>query len=495
MVPSMNNSILHFSEEGIKNLEAAQENLAKHPEDLASYVEAVKSEVINLGLEIIKETLETFDELLRDSSVRKEHWEIVRKDEKQLITSLGTVCFGKTLFREKESKKSKYLVDDFLCLEKHQRMTDDAVASLLTEAVETSYRKGGIATSINDAVSKETVKDIIHELKFPKLEKPKKKKQVDYLYIDADEDHVSLQFQNVKGDLERDARGYKKNNVIAKLIYVYEGIEKDAPESKRHHLVNPHYFCGMYEGSNNEKLWDQVYEYIDAYYEIDKIKKIYLNADGGAWIKAGKKRIKGITYVLDEFHMRKYLTKMTHHMLDSAEEIREILCNTIKNGTKEDFREGIDTLVEYEDTLAGKNRIREAGEYFLSNWSAAKVRLTNRTIVKGCSAEGHVSHILSARMSSRPMGWSRLGVDQMSHLRAYVWNGGDMLELARYQKAEQKEEREIEKPILSYRDAIKDMYMKKSQTAIYAEKLQCNLSTQLRHTLSQGMHSYIWHLM
>lgn len=151
-----------------------------------------------------------------------------------------------------------------------------------------------------------------------------------YLYIDADEDHVSLQFQKEKGDLEKDSRGYKKNCAITKLIYVYEGIEKDAPESKRHHLVNPHYFCGTYEGADNEKMWNEVYEYIDSHCEIDKIKKIFLNADGGAWIKAGKKQIKGIAYVLDEFHMRKYLTKMTSHMLDSAEEVREILCNTIK---------------------------------------------------------------------------------------------------------------------------------------------------------------------
>ena len=264
-VSSMKNSIQHFSEDGIKNLEKAQENLAMNPDNLASYIQVVKDEVINLGLEIIQETLETFDEILRNSSLRKEKWEIVRKDKKQLITSLGTVYFDKTLFREKESRKSKYLLDDFLKLEKHQRMTEDAV--------EASYRKGGIATSINDDVSKETVKDIIHGLKFPRMEKPVHKKQVDYLYIDADEDHVSLQFQKKKGDLEKDSRGYKKNCAVAKLIYVYEGIEKDAPESKRHPLVNPYYFCGTYEGTDNEKMWNEVYQYIESHYEIDKIKK------------------------------------------------------------------------------------------------------------------------------------------------------------------------------------------------------------------------------
>lgn len=491
----MKNSILHFSENRIKNLEKAEESLAMNPEDLASYVQTVKDEVINLGLEIIQETLETFDEIIRNNPARKEKWGIVRRDNKQLITSLGTVYFNKTLFREKESGKSMYLLDDFLKLDKHQRMTEDAVAEVLKETVETSYRKGGAAVSINDTVSKETVKDIIHDLKFPCMEKPKQKKQVDYLYIDADEDHVSLQFRKEKGDLEKDARGYKKNCAIAKLIYVYEGIEKDAPESSRHHLVNPHYFSGTYEGKENEKMWNEVYEYIESNYEIDKIKKIFLNADGGAWIKACKKQIRGITYVLDEFHMRKYLIKMTSHMMDSAEAVREIMCKTIKNETKEDFREGIEAIAEYATTEREKNKVREAGEYFLANWSAAQIRLKNRSIVKGCSAEGHVSHVLSSRMSSRPMGWSRRGVDQMTHLRAYMWNGGDMLELARYQRKESIEEKTEEKPILTHREAMKDLYMRRSDTAVYAEKMQCSLSSQLKHTLAHGIHSYIWRLL
>lgn len=115
--------------------------------------------------------------------------------------------------------------------------------------------------------------------------------------------------------------------------------------------------------------------------------------------------------------------------------------------------------------------------------------------MKGCSAEGHVSHVLSARMSSRPMGWSRRGVDQMAHLRAYMWNGRDMLDLARYQRKESIEKTEEEKPILTYKEVMKGLSVKKSETAVYAEKMQCSISAQLKHKLAQGMHSYIWHLL
>jgi len=35
-----------------------------------------------------------------------------------------------------------------------------------------------------------------------------------------------------------------------------------------------------------------------------------------------------------------------------------------------------------------------------------------------------VSHVLSSRMSSRPLGWSKKGADQMARLRAFKYNGG-----------------------------------------------------------------------
>ena len=158
--------------------------------------------------------------------------------------------FKKTLYTSKDSKDENgkeimcYLLDKTLGLSENQRITDDAVAKVYEEAVQTSYRRGGEAVNNDDSVSKEAVKDLLHKTKFPaNFQIPENKKKVDYLYIDADEDHFSLQFKEKKGDLEKNENGRKLNGAITKLIYVYEGIEPDAPKSKRNHLVNPHYFC------------------------------------------------------------------------------------------------------------------------------------------------------------------------------------------------------------------------------------------------------------
>lgn len=97
----------------------------------------------------------------------------------------------------------------------------------------------------------------------------------------------------------------------------------------------------------------------------------------------------------------------------------------------------------------GLKRIATGREYILSNWTAAKLRLRHQNRVKGSSTEGHVSHVLSNRMSSRPMGWSITGATKMAKLRAYELNGGDMLELVRYQKRDLQKAAGAEYDVLS----------------------------------------------
>lgn len=73
---------------------------------------------------------------------------------------------------------SCYLIDKVLGLSPNQSMTDDAVANILKETVQTSYRKGGEVASPN-GVTKGAVKNVIHGLRFPaNYKKPDKKKKL-----------------------------------------------------------------------------------------------------------------------------------------------------------------------------------------------------------------------------------------------------------------------------------------------------------------------------
>ena len=407
---------------------------------------------MELGRDLLQEAINDMDQMLIDSGKRKMNWNIDKHDHKQLITSIGTIHYNKTLFSPKENKgkEGAYLINQILGIEQHERLSEDAAAKLYQEAVQTSYGRAGGSVNWEDMVSKETVKNKIHSLKFPsETEKPEKKKVVKNLYIEADEDHVPLQFHEKKGDLKRNKNHRKDNCAIVKLIYVHEGVVPEAPGSKRNHLIQVHYFSGIYDGAENSRLWNEVYAYLDSHYDLDRVKHIYLNGDGGAWISAGKKQIAGTSYVLDEFHISEYLLKMTGHMLDSAQDARDELCEAIRKGTKTDFQSVVERIDNCANSEAAHKRIAESAGYILRNWMPAKVRLMHKDGVKGCSAEGHVSHILSDRMSSRPMGWSREGADKIAHLRAYEANQGDMLDLVRMQKEELPKAAGAENEILS----------------------------------------------
>ncbi len=489
----MLNSIKYFEENCISIFEKLEDDFMKNPTALAEYVIGLTAELHNLGLRMIQESLEAMDQMLQDSPIRKKSWLVESHTSKQLITSLGTVHFKKTLFTNKETGTSEYLLDRILQIDKHERMTEDAEARMLQEAVQTSYRRGGEEISLMSEVSKQTVKNKLHSLNFPKNEeRPEKKREVEYLYIDADEDHVSLQFHEKKGDLITGENRQKNNSLISKLVYVYEGIEKESPQSNRNRLIHPYYFCRVCSGEDNRKLWDEIYEYLENHYELSKVRKIYVNGDGGGWIKSGMEQIPGKVYVLDSYHLEKHLTKLTSHMLDSSEDAKAQLRKIIKRKSKEEFEEKIIELGSYLKDERGMRRLQESGEYILSNWMAARKRLEHRDGVLGCSAEGHVSHVLSSRMSSRPMGWSRTGAAKMSELRAYHLNGGNMLDLVRYQKRELPKAVGSEYEILNADQVLRSERNRHRGLGKYVESLRHSVSIDTKKKVYFNAH--IWGL-
>lgn len=434
----MMKSITYFQTKITEKLEKTFLSYSSDMTKIAELVQGVTACMIEFGLCLLAEELENYDTFLCEKKHLRPDWYIVRKDETTLLTSLGTLHYHKTLFRNKKTGAYEYFLDRAMGLEEHARITEDDETRILEEAVQTSYEKGGKAVSISsEEVSRETVKNKLHALKFPKRENyPEKKKIVDYLYIEADEDHIALQFREKKGDITENEYHQKNNGAIAKLIYVHEGIERENEKSKRHMLKHPYYFCRVCEEKANKEFWDEVYEYIEKTYDLSKVKKIYLSADGGSWIISGKRQIAGITYVLDEFHLKKYLRKITRCFGKKEKEIEEELIKIICHGTKKEFEAKTEELKKDINYPSGKKRIEEGKVYLLNNWTASRLRLLRKNGVKGSSTEGHVSHILSDRMSSRPRGWSKEGISKMAELRAYYYNKGDMLELVRYQKKE-----------------------------------------------------------
>lgn len=125
------------------------------------------------------------------------------------------------------------------------------------------------------------------------------KKKIEYLYIEADEDHVSLQ---------------KGGTAFPQIIYVHEELQEVAGKDERHKLQNVKYVAGEYKG--NWEVWRKVYDYISANYDIEYIKKVYISGDGAVWIKEGVYYIEKSIFVLDRYHLNEYILKAAGHVKD-----------------------------------------------------------------------------------------------------------------------------------------------------------------------------------
>ena len=87
----MYNSILQFSETGIANIEKAGADFFENPTDISSLVKGIQEEVLKLGAGIIGDLFDEMDQMIRESEERQANWEIVRRDQKPLLTSIGEI--------------------------------------------------------------------------------------------------------------------------------------------------------------------------------------------------------------------------------------------------------------------------------------------------------------------------------------------------------------------------------------------------------------------
>ena len=424
----MNNIIQQFE----KNISLEVEKILKDillnsDKDITEVIRTIKTLLDELGRDLCKWIIETVDETLKESSKRKKEWNIVKKKERSLMTEFGEMKYDRRYYRSKDTGEYRYLAEDRLGIEKYQRMDRSLEAKLVDMASTDAYNKVGTNAVDSLEISDQTVMNKVRKvgkIENNELNETDEKKEVKCLYIEADEDHVALQ-------------SGKKS--MPRLIYVHEGREKTENKVR---LKNKYTFSGVY--NNSEKLWLEVMDYIEKNYQVDKIEKIFLLGDGAPWIKSGLDWLPKTKYILDRYHLVKYFRKATRY---SEEEVKEKLWCGIEEVDRKLVKESFSELISNVDSDKRKAKIRKARCYIYNNWEGIKNYSQDKDAI-GCSAEGHISHILADRLSSRPLSWSKKGVDYMSRLRAFKSNGGDKTNLKelllRKEKEAKKEKRLME---------------------------------------------------
>ena len=357
-----------------------------------------------LALGVIQSHIESIDTGIRESIQRKKDWYTERRgDIKSITTGFGVLSFERTYYRSKRKSEYIYLLDCLMGIEGHQRLDKGYQDALISESTLKSYENASL-TAGKVKVSRQTVKSLIHKMEPESIKKmlvPETKRKVENLYIDADEDHVSV------------LRG---KTLHQDLLYVYEGKKEGY---KRNELVKPYYITGV----SGKDLFLEAWEYIRDNYDTEGIKRIYVQGDGAKWIRSGVSIIPNSRFVLDRYHLSKYVNDCTGGDAQYKAEIYSAL----DNGDYEALDVVMNRIIEKGDV--SRDRIYRGFQYLYSNFDGITIRNSGKEKPVGCSAESHVSHILSARLSSRPLTWSVHGADNMAKIRVYLKNGGNLKEL------------------------------------------------------------------
>jgi hypothetical protein len=462
-------NIVTLLEELVNGLVAAEDKFFQNPKDFYSLETTVKSTTEAFSAAFLGNVLTSMNEKIYEDGWRQGKYTVQRTDERTLISSVGDITFESTYYQEKENKAYHYLVEEILGLEKHERFTEEAEVVLLTEAMKTSYAEAARSLPTKQEITKTTVMNKVHGIaKEMPLSEKEHKKSCEYLFIEADEDHVAEQHGRLikKGE---------NRSFISKLAYVYEYKQESKGCNARKELVNTFYFGGVYEGNNGtERFWNKVANYIKQSYEEETLKRIFISGDGAGWIKSGAKYLDKALFCTDKFHLMKYINAAANQMLDERDMVKSELYRMLYKRDKEGIEKYTNQMM-----ASAKNQkpIQDLQTFVLGNW-AAVMRSYHNKIITGCSAESHVSHILSDRLSSRPMGWSKTGADRMSKLRCYEKNYGreKIIDLVKYSRQQRQLSRTGTDDVVSDKVSLREIRLEHyNQARSYIDRVQATI--------------------
>jgi hypothetical protein len=375
------------------------------------------------GKDILKAVPKTRDQEIYQEKARREGFKVIRRnDPRTILTLFGDLHYRRTYYQHQNTREYQHLLPEELGFRKRRRIDPLLEALILEKTTVLSYHRAGsdiLPENQEVTVSPEVVKRLVHNLsketeaELPET-RPKTLKKLPYLFIEADEDHVPFQEKRNQRNKEKQKKKSKKKRLLAKLVYVHEG--RVTSPSGRVKLKNPHYFAGLYEDS--EALFLEVLDYLEENYDLDSVQCIFLGGDGGSWIKQGLNILPKAVFVLDRFHLAKRIKEALHH----NPQIEKKLWKAIQGGF---WDEVADVLLHgYSETTDPKKKesIKELYQYLQQNFQGILALKHYEQLKPRVSAEGHVSHILSARLSQRPMAWGKKGADHMSYLRAMKFN-------------------------------------------------------------------------
>jgi len=388
--------------------------------DVGNYVDFINcldefmSRVIK---EAIRKSFEEIDIEFKNSDRRKELYYTKGKYPRTIMTLFGEVTYEREYYVLKGiNRDGMFYVDRLFNLPKRDYYDPMIKALIIERSAEYSYIQSGkligdlvgkrfknLSESRLSKISRQTVYNVIKHADMDYIIE-EEKEDVETLYIQLDEKWVYTQ----KND-------HQMKEIKAAIVYT----DSKNIYNKRFELVNRHVITSDVSAFDiRQKLLD----YVMHTYNVDSLKNIILSGDGASWIKGSVFDLKiqssiKTQFILDRFHMNQAINHIS-----KDREIKKYLREYLTFYHATNFKKLCNTLIlesPNREEIIAKNR-----DYIVSNWKFIKHQ--NNPLFKGCSMEGHISHVIAALFTSRPKAHSLHMITKRLRIRELLVNNQDI---------------------------------------------------------------------
>jgi hypothetical protein len=389
-------------------------NTINHYLDFINYLDGFLLEIVKKS---IQDTFETIDCEFKNSPRRKALYYTKGAHRRTIMTLFGEVSFEREYYVPKNRNTDGFFyIDNLFSLPKRDYYDPMIKAYIVQYSAKYSYIQSGelmgdkigsryktLAEQAMSTISRQTVYNVLKHADVGVVVE-ETKEDVETLYIQMDEKWAHTQ-----------GNGHQMKEIKAAVIYT--DIEEEY--HGRNKLINRHVITSDQSASDLKR---KLLDYIIQTYNVDTLRNIVLSGDGAKWIQMSTldlsfEKTATATFILDRFHMHQAIN---HISKDPT--IKHYLREYLKLPRTKSFHHLCDALiVEYPHR---REIIAKYRDYLLSNWTYIKRQ--NNPLFKGCSMEGHISHVLAALFTSRPKAHSLHMITKRLQIRELFVNGLDI---------------------------------------------------------------------
>ena len=399
-----------------------------------------------IGRNVLEKALYDVDNKLRD---QRPKGELINtgKRQKYFLTRLGDIRYKRTRYIDKNTGKSRYLLEEKLGIKINQRISlvrakiEMFIASLTTyratkENTEllTGYKRSHEA--IRQSVIKEAEGIIAHEkhsiekTKNLKDEESNSKNPCDIAHMEADSAFIRFQRRRKRGRRvyklkTTRPRRRRRRSIEIKLGIGYTDKVKRYENGRGKSLKLKDKFT--YTAIESGKTFMENLSLIaERKLALSKAKAVIFGGDGGTYIQAGiKDYFTGAVYVLCKFHLKRNIKRALSLKPDMQFKINSL----IKSDKLDAALSTLNRIIGQTKDMKKKKAVRDLRTYIEQNKKGINPirRIEDRGLrerIKGTGAmESNVDKFIAHRFKKRGMSWSVKGALGLLKVKETIANG------------------------------------------------------------------------